>query len=118
MIKYELMEETAEVQDYKNMIQGCVACGTRDNTKLLKQFDDKDEALSALKKHHTDVHFLGYSPAHHPLWWVTEYWVQEVEYDDEDEDDFGNMTGIWAITEMPTITADPEDEEEEEEDEF
>lgn len=101
-VKYIIKRQFGEVpNDYKGTIRaGCLwdtAYGrTTFDSDDMEVFDSEEEALAALKKYKPEVcEFTGY-------WHVTEYYVQEVEFD-EDEEEINVEYLEWAEMEFSVI---------------
>ncbi|WP_075679120.1 helix-turn-helix domain-containing protein [Roseburia sp. 831b] len=92
MKKFELIKKTVEIS-YKNRKEiqpGCAEADT--DPELLQSFDSLKDAKAALKKYKTDIKKMsGY-------YLVTEYSVEENEYDEDGE--FVSGTDIWCYSEM------------------
>lgn len=109
MKKYELIERTAEFKDKRAIKPGCtvdIALNTPGYDKdpeILKSFDSLDEAREALKNYESDVRVLsGHDGKRYYL--VTEYMVEENDYDDEGEWCGGGDD--WAFSKMPDSEID------------
>ena len=94
---YELRWETIEVYSTKNIRQGIVVSQNGDtNPQIIKTFDTKEEALTALNAYHTEIRELSH---HRRYWEVKEYYIEENTYDQDGE--FvkgGDVCGISNIT--------------------
>ena len=98
-IVYELRCDSIELRSVKQIKNGVAASQDQDTyPEIIKTFDTKEEALSELKKYHTEIREL----SHHMRYYeVTEYYVEENTYDQDGE----NVKGgdIWGIS---NITSD------------
>lgn len=95
MKRYELKKNTVEIKK-EDVTQGCVVDDTNANPKLIKSFDSKEEALNELKKYKTDVY--EFSSPIGTMCNVTEYYVEENEYDEDDEWLSGG--DVWGVSEI------------------
>ena len=95
MIKYELKENSVEVRK-KDLAKGCAVEDMNADPKIIKSFDKKEEALNELKKYKTDVY--DFSSPVGAMCNVTEYYVEENEYDEDNEWISGG--DIWEISEI------------------
>lgn len=94
MKKFELRQDTIEVKwKERNIIKKGVTLNQADSEPtIIKKFDYLDEALQELKSYKSSINELsGYFV-------ITEYYVQENEYDEEGE--LLNMQDIAGISEM------------------
>lgn len=98
MIKYELRENSREVK-YKERFEiaaGCTANQDDCESKLIKSFDSKEDALEELKNYKTEIN--SFSSNTGTRYNVTEYFVEEAEYDEDEEWIAGG--DIWGFSEM------------------
>ena len=96
MTKYEIKKATREIRGYKNrnkIGEGCTLEGNDIFDEIVKSFDSKDEALNALKAYKSEIDIAG------DLYMVTEYFVQENEYDEDGEWIDGG--DIWEFSPLP-----------------
>lgn len=97
MTKYEIKKATREFKGYKNrhkIREGCTVVAEGDIfDEIVKSFDSKDEALNALKAYTSTIDISG------DLYEVTEYYVEENEYDEDGEWIDGG--GIWEFSPLP-----------------
>ncbi len=87
MIKFEIKKNEREIS-YKNRSEIKVGCTLeQDNQEpaVIKSFDSKEEALKALKGHKTDIRELSGGTGKNSYFTVIEYYVEENEYDEDDE---------------------------------
>lgn len=99
MIKYELTENTIEIKykDRHKIEHGCSLDGINQYPEILGSFDNEKDACEYLKNYRSSIRTLG---GHGSTYYdVTEYYVEEVEYDDEDPDEFVNDFGTCAFAE-------------------
>lgn len=96
-MKYELIKNTVEISCKEEIYEGCTLDQQDQEPEILKSFDDKAEALKALESHDTEIQRL--SGGSGTYYSVTEYYVQENEYDED-----GSWIGggdVWAFSKMP-----------------
>lgn len=97
MKKWNLYTCTFEVKhrDARKLESGCIFNICSDTCEeLLKQFNSYEGAMEELKNHKAEVE--NYSS--NGVFRVTEYWIEEYEYDDAD--DFGCGCGNMEFAEM------------------
>lgn len=98
MIKYELRENTREVK-YKERFEiapGCTANQDDCESKLIKSFDSKEAALKELEQYESNIY--KFDTATGPKYEVTEYFVEEVECNEDGEWIAGG--DIWGFSKM------------------
>lgn len=96
---YELRWETIEVYSTKNIRQGIVVSQNGDtDPQIIKTFDTKEEALTALNAYHTEIRELSH---HRRYWEVKEYYIEENTYDQDGE--YVKGGDVWGIS---NITGD------------
>ena len=101
-MKYEIIKNTREIS-YKNrkeIKEGCTLEQDNMMPEIIKSFDNKDEALKELKSYESDIKRL--SGAAGTYYNVTEYYVEENEYDENGEWVSGG--DVWSISKMPMVT--------------
>ena len=95
MKKYEIVKNTREFTR-KNKGEICEGCTPNQDTQypeILESYDDKEAALEALKKYESECrHEDGWVE---PLWEATEYYVEESDYDEDDE--LVENWGVWEF---------------------
>lgn len=100
MKKYEIMKNSAEFnwKHRKKITTGC----TMDDVEPEKigEFEELEEAEEELKKHKTEISESG------GLFSVTEYMIQENEYDEDGEWISGG--DVWAFSKMEICVVDRE----------
>lgn len=96
MRKYELIERTAEIRykDRMDIQEGCTSL--EPDQKLIKSFDSLEESKEELKKYKTSVrkfssHSMGYFK-------VTEYLIEENEYDEDGE--LESAGDVWEYSKL------------------
>lgn len=77
MKKYEIKKAQAEVKRINEIAEGCTSYS--EAPELIKSFDNLEDAKLELAKYCTDVKELG------TYWLVTEYYIEEAEYDEDEE---------------------------------
>lgn len=106
--KYTLKVDSREIPYREmDMIQeGCVAADYENSREpeILKVFDSEEEAISALKKYHTEVSEFWASNIHY--WYVEEYYVDKSEFDEEGKMiDFSDVLActpmVFSVIEEP-----------------
>lgn len=97
-MKYELKECVREVKykERKEIVKGCTVDQEDYESTLIKSFDSKEDALEELKKYKSSIHEFSSNIGR--CYEVTEYFVEEVEYDEDDEWIAGG--DIWEFSEM------------------
>lgn len=98
MTKYELKESTMELREReaREIKPGCVYCRDGEEPKTLASFDSKEEALEALKPYKADIREFNTGSGR--CYQVTEWYVEEVEYDEDGE--LLNSPCVWAFSPM------------------
>lgn len=97
-MKFELKECTREIK-YKERFEiaaGCTANQDDCESKLIKSFDSKEDALEELKNYKTEIN--SFSSNTGTRYNVTEYFVEEAEYDEDGDWIAGG--DIWGFSEM------------------
>ncbi len=93
---FELKKNTVEVKE-NDLKEGCAAVDDMNaDPEIIKSFDSKEEALEELKKYKTEVHKFP-SPIG-SMYSVTEYYIQEVKYDEDG--DWISGGDVWEISKM------------------
>ena len=94
MIQFELKKRVDEIRfkDRLKIKQGCVVDNMENYIDTIKTFNDKESALTELKKYITEIKEVS------NYYLVTEYFVEEVEVDEEGE--FISNGDIWDISTM------------------
>lgn len=97
-MKYEIMRITREIsyKDRHEIKEGCTLDQSNQEPKIIKSFDGKDEALEALKSYQSDIQKL--SGGAGPYYSVTEYYVEENEYDENG--DWVSGGDVWEFSKM------------------
>lgn len=101
MKKYEIYQNTREIS-YKNreeIKEGCTLDQRDLEPELIKSCENKDEALDELGQKESEIVKL--SGGTGTFYSVTEYFVQENDYDEE-----GDWIGggdVWAFSKMPEL---------------
>jgi hypothetical protein len=85
MKKFEIVESHREIsyRSRKEIKPGCTLLQDDCSSSVLKSFQNKDEALAELKNYETEIRELSGSAGTYYL--VTEYCVEENEYDEDGE---------------------------------
>lgn len=100
-MKYEIRKSTREI-GYKKRAEikeGCTLDQFDQDPEIIKAFDDKDKALNELELYKSDICKL--SGGAGTYYAVTEYYVEENEYDEDGEWVSGG--DVWAFSKMPQI---------------
>ena len=92
MIKYELKKDTIELKNIGEYYTGCVLDQANTDPIIIESFNDRCEALNALKKCKTDARDM----SNYVL--ITEYYIEEAEYN-EDGDWIGGGD-IWEYSKL------------------
>lgn len=96
MKRYELKRNSVEVKK-EDVREGCAAVDDMNaQPTLIKSFESKEEALEALEEHNTEIYSI--SAIAGTVYNVTEYYVEENEYDEDGEWISGG--DIWEISKM------------------
>lgn len=98
MKKYELRKNMREITEKDSIAEGCTLLQRDQEPEIIKTFVDIDEALIALKEYETDITKFGSSGG--VFFKVTEYYIEENEYDDDGEWISGG--DIWKFSKMPS----------------
>lgn len=97
MIKYALEQRTREIyrKDRMDIKEGCTS---EEDMEIIESFETLKEALKELRKYKTDITYFNSVV---PFYFVTEYCVEEIEYNEDDEEEspveFG---GIYEYSKM------------------
>ena len=96
MKKYEIIERMMEIRykDRMDIEEGCTRFEPDQN--LIKSFDSLEEAKEELKKYKTNI--SEFSAASMRYFEVTEYCVEENEYDEDGE--LESEGAVWEYSEM------------------
>lgn len=96
MKKYEIIERIREVKwkDRMDIEEGCTSL--EPDQELIKSFDSLEEAKKELKKYKTDI--SKFSVASMRYFAVTEYCIEENEYDEDGE--LESEGSVWEYSEM------------------
>lgn len=98
MIKFELKENSREVK-YKErfeIAEGCTQFQESSEPVLIKTFDTKEEALEELKNYKSSIREFSANTG--TCYEVTEYYVEEAEYDEDGDWIAGG--DIWGFSKM------------------
>ena len=96
MKKYEIIERIREIKwkDRMDIEEGCTSL--EPDQELIKSFDSLEEAKEELKKYKTDI--SKFSAASMRYFAVTEYCIEENEYDEDGE--LESEGSVWEYSEM------------------
>lgn len=97
-MKYEIRKNTREISYKKRaeIKEGCTLEQDNQEPEIIKIFDDKDEALNELKLYKSDICKLSGGAGSYYL--ITEYYVEENEYDEDGE--WINGGDVWEFSKM------------------
>ncbi|MBD5543745.1 MAG: hypothetical protein HDR01_05775 [Lachnospiraceae bacterium] len=97
-MKYEIRKNTREISYKKRaeIKEGCTLEQDNQEPEIIKSFDNKGEALSELKQYKSDICKL--SGGAGTYYAVTEYYVEENEYDEDGEWVSGG--DVWEFSKM------------------
>lgn len=95
MKKYELKKNSIEIKK-ADVAQGCAVNDMNAEPEVVKSFDNKDDALNELKNYSTEIR--DFSSPVGTMCSVTEYFVEENEYDEDGEWISGG--DVWEISEI------------------
>lgn len=98
---YELKKNTREIsyEKKKDIKKGCTLEQNDQNPQIIEPFEDKEQALKILKSYKSDICKMSGGAGSYYL--VTEYYVEENEYDEDGEWISGG--NIWGFSEMPVL---------------
>lgn len=98
MKKFEIVKENIEIKykDRKNLRIGCTQDNMNSDPEVVKSFETSEEAMKELKKYETSINM--FSSAIGSMYDVTEYYVQENNYDEDGEPE--QLGDILEFTEM------------------
>ena len=108
MKKYELLERTAEIRNKNAIVPGCTVNaalntpGYDDDPEKLESFGSLEEAKKALTSFEAKVRELSDSIGRY--YEVTEYMIEENEYDEDGEWCGGGDD--WGFSHMPDLNAE------------
>lgn len=94
MIKFELKTDTAEIKGRIQDYHAGDAYTKMNEAETLSSFDTVDEALKALSEYECSAY--KFSSVGRPMLKVTEYWVEENEYDLDGEPKNGSSVVSFA----------------------
>lgn len=97
-MKYEIRKNTREIsyKDRKEIKEGCTLDQFDQELEIIKVFDDKEKALEELKAYSSSISkFSGGAGAYYL---VTEYYVEENEYDEDGDRVSGG--DVWEFSKM------------------
>lgn len=99
MVKYDLQKDTIEInfKDRMDIEPGVVFNSDDRDPELIKSFDSKEEALAELQKYKSSIVKHTYKGS---WYYVTEYYVEENIYDDEDETEWIDGGDVWEMSKM------------------
>lgn len=99
MTKYDLVENSREIpaRNRDEIRPGCTCEQDDWGDRIVKSFDNKAEALEALKAYRSDVRRE--NPHGVPYYLVTEYYVEKNDYDEDGDWEGGG--DVVAFSEMP-----------------
>lgn len=103
MKKYELKKCSREIIGLENIYAGCTVDSDNYDPEILKSFLEKEDALETLKEYKTNIQKLSSS------YRVTEYYVEEAEYDEDNEWISGG--DIWEFSNLIIELIDKESNE-------
>lgn len=103
MLKYYLLKDTIEInsKDSRNIRQGIITESLNQDPETIAIFSSENDALAELAKKKSSLEKFGDTIR------VTEFYVQPVELDD-DEDDFGDYKDIISFSTMEIEVYDAE----------
>ena len=96
MKKYELVKRSAEInwKERKTIAPGCTM--NDPESEKIKEFESLEEAQKELKNYKSDIHKMSGNIG--TLYEVTEYMIEENEYDEENEWISGG--DVWDFSDM------------------
>lgn len=103
MKKYELRKNTREIsyKERNEITEGCTLNQMDQEPEIIESFDSKEEALKKLENKESEICQLsGGAGAYYS---VTEYYVEENEYDEDGEWVEGG--DVYGFSKMPEIEA-------------
>lgn len=101
MKKFEIIQNYKEInwRNKHEIEEGCTTKQDNQQAKILKSFDNKNEALQELWKYRTDI--AEYSGSAGTYYAITEYYVEENIYNKDGEWVEGG--DIWEYSKMPSL---------------
>lgn len=96
MTRYEIKKNYAEVKRMEDAAPGCTLDQIDQEPETVASFEDKEEALEALKEYKSTVEKL--SGGAGAFYGVTEYYVEQNEYDEDDE--WLDGGDVWKFAEF------------------
>lgn len=109
-MKFEIRKEDIEIsyRNRRDIKEGCTQNQDDHQTETVKSFDSKEEALNDLKGRKTEITELSGGAGKYYL--VTEYFVEEIEVDEDGEET--EDLGTWGYSKMAiTLVEQPSYEE-------
>ena len=102
-IRFEIKKNNIEIS-YKNRMNikpGCTLDNIDSDPEIVESFDTKEAAIEALKKYSTDISAFSLCGT---VFNVTEYYVEENEYDEDG--DVVICNGVWEESKMEILLVD------------
>lgn len=95
MIRYELRKDTREMNSKERfeISQGCTQFQESAYPEIIETFDSKEEALKELEKYQTEIYSFQSNTG--TCYEVTEYFVEEVEVNEDGERTDNGCNSIW-----------------------
>lgn len=103
-IRFDIKKDNIEIayKDRMDIKPGCALDNIGSDPEIMESFDTKEAAIEALKKYSTDI--STFSSPNGQVFAVTEYYIEENEYD-EDGDPI-TCNGVWEESKMEIILED------------
>lgn len=98
LIKYEIKKNEINI-NYKNRATikaGCTLCQNDQDPEIIEPYENKEEALDALKSYRTSID--EFNSTNGTYYTVTEYYVEENTYDEDGT--WINGGNVWAFSEI------------------
>lgn len=96
MKRYEIRKNYREMKDWEGIKPGCTLDQGDQEPEILKSFEDKAEALEALKSYTGKAEKL--SGGAGTFYAVTEFYVEENDYDEDGE--WCDGGDVWGFAEI------------------
>ena len=98
---FEIKKNTIEIayKKRKEITEGCTLTQSDQEPEVIKSFESKEDALRELNKYQSEIQ-IHYGNAG-KFYSVTEYYVEENEYDEDGEWIGGG--DVWEFSKMPEI---------------
>lgn len=102
--RFEIKKDNMEIRyrDRNQIKPGCTLDNMNSDPKVIEVYDNKEDALNALRKYKTEISEFSFPTGR--MFDVTEYYVEENTYDDDGEPESCN--GVWEESKMEILLKD------------